>query len=142
MSGKIGKITRGSTSIKFWPPLVVVLVGSRPFSSLVANGCSSNMALFLHSFQCILYPLALGSRRKPVHLPWSLSFSTNFVFAIVPAQHPSLGADGIAFVVVPTVEYFSQPEILPGAYLGLSGNFSTIGWSENNILAISKQPVQ
>lgn len=70
MSGKIGKITRGSTSIKFWPPLVVVLVGSRPFSSLVANGCSSKMALFLHSFQCILYPLALGSRRKPVHLPW------------------------------------------------------------------------
>lgn len=72
----------------------------------------------------------------------SLSFSTNFVFAIIPAQHPSLGADGIAFVVVPTVEYSSQPEILPGAYLGLSGNLSTIGWSENNISAISKQPVQ
>lgn len=64
MRGKIRKITIGSTSIKFWSPLVVVLVGSRPFSSLVASGCSSKMALFLHSFQCILYPLALWLKTK------------------------------------------------------------------------------
>lgn len=59
MSGKIGKITRGSTSIKFWPPLVVVLVGSRPFSSLVANGCS-RWLYFCIVFSVFFIPLPLA----------------------------------------------------------------------------------
>lgn len=61
MSGKIGKITRGSTSIKFWPPLVVVLVGSRPFSSLVAlTDVALRWLYFCIVFSVFFIPLPLA----------------------------------------------------------------------------------
>ncbi|XP_038702331.1 L-type lectin-domain containing receptor kinase IV.1-like [Tripterygium wilfordii] len=60
-----------------------------------------------------------------------LSFSTTFVFAIIP-RYPNLGGHGIAFVIAPTRDL---PGVLPSTYLGLfnennNGNYS------NHVLAV------
>ncbi|GLU11554.1 hypothetical protein SLE2022_282920 [Rubroshorea leprosula] len=61
----------------------------------------------------------------------SYSFSTCFVFAIVP-ELPNLGSHGIAFVVSPSMD-FSQA--IANQYLGLF-NDSNIGNSTNHVLAV------
>jgi hypothetical protein len=67
----------------------------------------------------------------------SLSFSTNFVFAIVPkAQNP--GGHGIAFTIGPSTDFTGRG--LANGYLGLF-NASNNGHPENHILAIELDTV-
>ncbi|KAG5533154.1 hypothetical protein RHGRI_027393 [Rhododendron griersonianum] len=60
-----------------------------------------------------------------------LSFSTTFIFAIVP-EYPTLGSHGMAFVISPNKEI---PGALPSHYLGLF-NETNYGDSSNHILAV------
>ncbi|KAM3739823.1 hypothetical protein ACB098_08G051400 [Castanea mollissima] len=61
----------------------------------------------------------------------SLSFSTNFVFAIVP-QVPNVGAHGMAFTISPSSNFTNA---VGNQYLGLF-NSSNEGLTSNHILAI------
>ncbi|CAN7023198.1 unnamed protein product [Brassica oleracea var. botrytis] len=65
------------------------------------------------------------------------SFSTSFVFAI-HSQIPTLGGDGIAFVVAPTS---SLPSARSGQYLGLF-NLMNNGNETNNIFAVELDTIQ
>ncbi|XP_059444239.1 L-type lectin-domain containing receptor kinase IV.2-like [Corylus avellana] len=67
----------------------------------------------------------------------SLSFSTNFVFAMVPEVN-NLGGHGIAFIISPSRD-FSRAQA--NRFLGLF-NISTNGLSTNHILAIELDTVQ
>ena len=67
----------------------------------------------------------------------SLSFSTNFVFAIVPGLGYS-GGDGLAFVISPSMDFSGA---VSGSYLGLF-NISNNGPSTNHILAFELDTVQ
>ncbi|XP_031249477.1 L-type lectin-domain containing receptor kinase I.8-like isoform X1 [Pistacia vera] len=69
--------------------------------------------------------------------PESLSFSTNFVFAIVP-ESVNIGGHGIAFVISPSMD-FSQA--IETSYLGLF-NTTNDGLSTNHILAVEVDTVQ
>ncbi|KAI8539752.1 hypothetical protein RHMOL_Rhmol09G0207300 [Rhododendron molle] len=60
-----------------------------------------------------------------------ISFSTTFIFAIVP-EYPPLSGHGIAFVISPNKEI---PGALPSQYLGLF-NGTNNGNSSNHILAV------
>jgi serine/threonine protein kinase len=66
----------------------------------------------------------------------SLSFSTNFVFAIVP-QVPNIGGDGIAFIISPSQNFIHAAG---NQYLGLF-NSSNVDRPENHILAIELDTV-
>ncbi|XP_062172829.1 L-type lectin-domain containing receptor kinase SIT2-like [Alnus glutinosa] len=65
----------------------------------------------------------------------SLSFSTNFVFAMVP-KYPNDGGFGIAFTISPSRDFTHSGQ---GWYLGLF-NESNSGLSTNHILAIELDP--
>ncbi|CAN6853163.1 unnamed protein product [Brassica oleracea] len=65
------------------------------------------------------------------------SFSTSFVFAI-HSQIPTLGGDGIAFVVAPTS---TLPSARSGQYLGLF-NLMNNGNETNNIFAVELDTIQ
>ncbi|CAF1715319.1 unnamed protein product [Brassica napus] len=65
------------------------------------------------------------------------SFSTTFVFAI-HSQIPTLGGDGIAFVVAPTS---TLPSARSGQYLGLF-NLMNNGNETNNIFAVELDTIQ
>ncbi|KAJ7947609.1 Lectin-receptor kinase [Quillaja saponaria] len=67
----------------------------------------------------------------------SLSFSTNFIFAMVPVA-PSFGGQGMAFTISPSTD-FSQATSSP--YIGLF-NSSNLGLSSNHVLAIELDPVK
>ncbi|KAJ4725763.1 Lectin-receptor kinase [Melia azedarach] len=69
----------------------------------------------------------------------TFSFSTNFVFAIIP-EFLSFGGQGMAFVLSPTIS-LSKREAFPSAYLGLF-NFSNNGQSTKHILAIELDTVK
>ncbi|XP_040992211.1 probable L-type lectin-domain containing receptor kinase I.6 [Juglans microcarpa x Juglans regia] len=66
----------------------------------------------------------------------SISFSTNFVFAMVP-QEPELGGHGIAFAISPSRSFNG----IASQYLGLL-NFSNNGLPSNHVLAIELDPVK
>ena len=65
----------------------------------------------------------------------SLSFSTNFVFAIVP-QVPNVGGHGMAFTISPSSNFTN---VAGNQYLGLF-NSSNEGLTSNHILAIELDP--
>ncbi|XP_030965298.1 L-type lectin-domain containing receptor kinase IV.2-like [Quercus lobata] len=65
----------------------------------------------------------------------SLSFSTNFVFAIVP-QVPNVGGYGMAFTISPSSNFTNA---VGNQYLGLF-NSSNEGLASNHILAIELDP--
>ncbi|XP_022761179.1 L-type lectin-domain containing receptor kinase V.9-like [Durio zibethinus] len=65
------------------------------------------------------------------------SFSTTFVFAMVP-EYPKLGGHGLAFVISPSKDI---PGALPCQYLGLF-NDTNIGNSSNHIIAVELDTVQ
>ncbi|KAJ0021079.1 hypothetical protein Pint_32751 [Pistacia integerrima] len=69
--------------------------------------------------------------------PESLSFSTNFVFAIVP-ESVNNGGHGIAFVISPSMNFTGA---VAGAYLGLF-NLKSNGQPTNHILAIEVDTVK
>ncbi|XP_059626565.1 L-type lectin-domain containing receptor kinase SIT2-like [Cornus florida] len=77
------------------------------------------------------YQLPLKFNTSSSRLVQSLSFSTTFVFAIVP-QLPSLGGHGVAFTISASMD-FSQAT--PTQYLGLL-NSSNNGLSSNHLLAV------
>uniref|UniRef100_A0A7N2LM69 non-specific serine/threonine protein kinase n=1 Tax=Quercus lobata TaxID=97700 RepID=A0A7N2LM69_QUELO len=81
-------------------------------------------------------PLEFNNSSSSV-LPRSLSFSTNFVFAIVP-QMPMLGGHGLAFVISPSREFTYG---VASQYLGIF-NTSNNGSPTNNILAIELDTVE
>ncbi|XP_042496951.1 L-type lectin-domain containing receptor kinase SIT2-like [Macadamia integrifolia] len=68
----------------------------------------------------------------------ALSFSTTFVFAIIPKK-PELGGHGIAFFISPTTALPSRN--LPGQYLGLF-NASNIGNGSNHLFAVAFETEQ
>ncbi|KAM4095683.1 hypothetical protein ACJW30_08G047700 [Castanea mollissima] len=70
-------------------------------------------------------------------LTQSLSFSTNFVFAIVP-QTPSKGGHGIAFTISPSWKFTN---VVDSNYLGLL-NASNNGLSTNHLLAIELDTIE
>ncbi|KAL5750328.1 hypothetical protein ACOSP7_024931 [Xanthoceras sorbifolium] len=65
------------------------------------------------------------------------SFSTNFVFAIVP-EYSGLSGHGIAFVISPSMDL---SKALPFQYMGLF-NASNIGSPENHIFAVELDTAQ
>ncbi|XP_030529023.1 L-type lectin-domain containing receptor kinase S.4-like [Rhodamnia argentea] len=65
------------------------------------------------------------------------SFSTSFVFAVVP-EYPKLGGHGLAFVVSPSRDL---PGALPSQYLGLL-NASDIGNFSDHLFAVELDTVQ
>ncbi|KAI9195778.1 hypothetical protein LWI28_017944 [Acer negundo] len=67
----------------------------------------------------------------------SLSFSTNFVFALNPAIQ-NFGGNGMALVFSPSSEF---PKAAAGSYLGIF-NISTDGQPTNHILAIELDTVE
>ncbi|KAK9158852.1 hypothetical protein Scep_005426 [Stephania cephalantha] len=67
----------------------------------------------------------------------ALSFSTNFVFSIVP-EYAELGGHGMAFVISPTPELQGA---YPRQYLGLF-NTSNMGNSSNRVFAVEFDTVQ
>ncbi|KAJ0021306.1 hypothetical protein Pint_32755 [Pistacia integerrima] len=69
--------------------------------------------------------------------PESLSFSTNFVFAMVP-ESVNNGGHGIAFVISPSMNFTGA---IAGHYLGLF-NLANIGKPTNHILAVEVDTVQ
>ncbi|KAL9412836.1 hypothetical protein AB3S75_041486 [Citrus x aurantiifolia] len=78
------------------------------------------------------YPYPLNFKTSS---PQSLSFSTNFVFAMVPVN---TGGHGMAFLFSPSLD-FSQA--LPYAYLGLL-NSTNNGQSTNHIIAVELDTVE
>ncbi|KAL4610627.1 hypothetical protein ACB092_08G064400 [Castanea dentata] len=70
-------------------------------------------------------------------LTQSLSFSTNFVFAIVP-ETPSKGGNGIAFTISPSWKF---THVVASNYLGLL-NASNNGLSTNHLLAIELDTIE
>ncbi|XP_050290552.1 L-type lectin-domain containing receptor kinase IV.2-like [Quercus robur] len=70
-------------------------------------------------------------------LTQSLSFSTNFVFAIVP-ETPSKGGHGIAFTISPSWKFTNA---VASNYLGLL-NVSNNGLSTNHLLAIELDTIE
>ena len=77
------------------------------------------------------YQLPLKFNTSSSGLTQALSFSTNFVFAIVP-QTPSKGGHGIAFTISPSRKFTN---VVASNYLGLL-NASNNGLSTNHLLAI------
>ncbi|XXG54513.1 hypothetical protein AAC387_Pa03g2373 [Persea americana] len=75
------------------------------------------------------YPAPL--RLKNLSAGNTISFSTTFIFAIVP-DVPDLGGHGIAFVISPSKEFQGA---LPSQYLGLF-NWSSNGNSSNHVVAV------
>ncbi|XP_031249466.1 probable L-type lectin-domain containing receptor kinase II.1 [Pistacia vera] len=69
--------------------------------------------------------------------PQSLSFSTNFVFAIVPSEF-DLSGHGMAFVISPTTDF---SKAVASAYLGLF-NISNNGQPTNHTLAVEIDTVR
>ncbi|XP_044504492.1 L-type lectin-domain containing receptor kinase I.8-like [Mangifera indica] len=67
----------------------------------------------------------------------SLSFSTNFVFAVVPPEF-DLSGQGMAFVISPTTDF---SKAVATGYLGLF-NISNNGHSTNHIFAVELDTVQ
>jgi hypothetical protein len=74
------------------------------------------------------YPLPLKFNNSPSRLTQSLSFSTNFVFAIVP-QFPMLGCHGIAFAITPSLDF---SHAVASQFLGLI-NATNNGLPTNHI---------
>ncbi|XVF55232.1 hypothetical protein PTKIN_Ptkin06aG0020300 [Pterospermum kingtungense] len=65
------------------------------------------------------------------------SFSTTFIFAIVP-EYPAQGNHGLAFVIAPTR---GLPAALPGQYLGLFSD-SNNGNATNHVVAVELDTIQ
>ncbi|XP_075662295.1 L-type lectin-domain containing receptor kinase IV.2-like [Castanea sativa] len=83
------------------------------------------------------YQFPLKFNTSSSGLTQALSFSTNFVFAIVP-ETPPKGGHGIAFTISPSLEL---PKASASGYLGLF-NSSTYGRSTNHLLAIELDTVE
>lgn len=84
-----------------------------------------------HAFFPVPFNFVNSSSGKP------LSFSTSFVFAIVP-QYPDLTAHGMAFVISPSKEIVGGG---PSQYLGLF-NLTSNGSPSNHIVAVELDTVQ
>ncbi|KAJ0897352.1 putative protein kinase RLK-Pelle-L-LEC family [Helianthus annuus] len=88
-----------------------------------------------HTIGHALYPHPI--RFKTPHTNTTLSFSTAFVFSIVP-RYRKLGGHGLAFTISPTKHFIGAQ---PSQYLGLV-NVTTNGNSSNHLFAIEFDTVQ
>lgn len=84
------------------------------------------------------FPFPLKFNKSSSNISDSLSFSTNFVFAIVPEETDPIGGHGIAFTIAPTMELTGA---ISNQYLGLF-NSSSNGLSSNHVFAIELDTVQ
>lgn len=77
------------------------------------------------------YPIPLKLNTSSPGLPNSLSFSTNFIFSMIP-ELPKLSGHGMAFIISPTMDFSSA---VASQYLGLF-NTSNNGLSSNHVFAV------
>ncbi|TYI80603.1 hypothetical protein E1A91_D05G099600v1 [Gossypium mustelinum] len=84
------------------------------------------------------FPFPLKFNNSSSNISDSLSFSANFVFAIVPEETDPSGGHGIAFTIAPTMELTGA---ISNQYLGLF-NSSSNGLSSNHVFAIELDTVQ
>ncbi|XP_057829113.1 L-type lectin-domain containing receptor kinase SIT2-like [Cryptomeria japonica] len=86
----------------------------------------------------VLYPQPVRMK-DPSSTNTSSSFSTTFVFAMVPySSDPSLSGHGMAFLITPSKSHVQNSSI---QYLGLLNN-SNIGNSDNHLFAIELDTVE
>ncbi|XP_048233503.1 L-type lectin-domain containing receptor kinase SIT2 isoform X3 [Ricinus communis] len=83
------------------------------------------------------FPLHFNSSLSNNSRTSLVSFSTNFVFAMVP-ESPGLDGHGLAFAISPSLEFKGA---IATQYLGLF-NSTTIGLSSNHLLAIELDTVK
>ncbi|KAL7247405.1 hypothetical protein ACSBR2_002341 [Camellia fascicularis] len=83
------------------------------------------------------YPLPIKFNDSSFGLPQNHSFSTNFVFVMVP-QYPDVSGHGIAFTISPSTNFSGAFE---GPYLGLL-NPTNNGHDSNHLLAIELDTIQ
>ncbi|KAI8014384.1 L-type lectin-domain containing receptor kinase I.8 [Camellia lanceoleosa] len=84
------------------------------------------------------YQLPIRFNTSSSGLPETLSFSTNFVFAIVPEIQNISGGHGIAFTISPSRDFTKAQA---SEYLGLLNN-TNIGFPSNHLLAIELDTVK
>lgn len=77
------------------------------------------------------YPIPMKFNRSSSRLAHILSFSTNFVFAMVPGLNYSSGGHGIVFVISPSIDF---AHALATQYLGLFYT-SNSGLPTNHVFA-------
>eukprot|EP00249_Psilotum_nudum_P024817 c29299_g1_i1 orf=614-1444(+) len=82
-----------------------------------------------------IYPVPVQIRDSTTHA--TFSFSTTFVFSIVP-MYPTLGGHGMAFIMTP---HRDSTGAFPSQYLGLM-NASNIGNASNHLFAVELDTVQ
>ncbi|XP_015874029.3 L-type lectin-domain containing receptor kinase SIT2-like [Ziziphus jujuba] len=87
-----------------------------------------------HAFYKI--PISFNSSNSSASIPFP-SFSTNFVFAIVP-ELPNLSGHGMAFTISPSMGF---NQAVASQYLGLF-NISNNGITSNHVLAIELDTIQ
>ncbi|XP_057847297.1 L-type lectin-domain containing receptor kinase VII.1-like [Cryptomeria japonica] len=63
----------------------------------------------------------------------TFSFSTTFVFCILPPSDLSMAGDGLAFIITPRA---SQDKAATGQHLGLFDKFTSMGQSSNHLFAV------
>ncbi|KAA8543834.1 hypothetical protein F0562_021989 [Nyssa sinensis] len=83
------------------------------------------------------YQLPLKVNPSSTGLPQSLSFSTNFVIAMVP-ELPTFSGHGIAFTISPSMDF---KRAVASYYLGLF-NSSNNGLSSNHVVAVELDTVK
>lgn len=98
-------------------------------ASVLSNGLLMLTNLSKHLKGHAFFPIPLQLKKSPISKV--ASFSTTFVFAIVP-EYPIMGASGFAFALTPTIN-FSQA--FANQYFGLFNSESN-GKASNHIVAV------
>ncbi|XP_050236085.1 L-type lectin-domain containing receptor kinase IV.2-like [Mercurialis annua] len=99
-------------------------------TTLHSNGLLELTNISDHQIGRVFFP-------TPLNFNKSMSFSTNFIFAIDP-ENPDLGGHGFVFTLSPKIEFTGA---MPTEYFGIF-NSSTNGQSSNHIFAVEFDTIQ